>query len=99
MNDRNLYQRFGLLLILAALASLPLVLPAATRALEGNANNPEDWLPPGNPEVVSHHGFSSKFGSDEILVASWPGCTLDDDRLRRLAEALRQATSIMGDGN
>ena len=57
-------------------------------------SNPEDWLPPGNPEVVSHHGFSSKFGSDEILVASWPGCTLDDDRLRRLAEALRQATSI-----
>jgi predicted RND superfamily exporter protein len=93
MSKKNVYQRFGWLIVLAAGLSLPLVFHGAMRALEGNANNPEDWLPPGNREVQGHRGFTSKFGTDEILVASWNGCTLEDDRLERLAEGMRAATS------
>ncbi|MFO1064394.1 MAG: MMPL family transporter, partial [Pirellulales bacterium] len=58
----------------------------AIQAWGKTKNRVEDWLPPAFPETQSLEAFFERFGSDEFLMMSWPGCTLDDPR----AEALKQ---------
>ena len=72
------------------LLSLPPLLVGAKHALDSNRNNVLDWLPSSFDETARLFWFVERFGSDEILVASWPGCTLDDARLDQLAARLVQ---------
>ena len=74
----------ALLLVL----SLPWVAMGVRGALRSNTNDPRQWLPRGFQETDTYLWLQEHFGSDEITVVSWPGCTLDDERTERLAEAL-----------
>ncbi len=72
----------------ALLLAAPLILLGSLCALATNSNNPRLWLPRGFEEADTYDWLQEHFGSDEITVLSWPGCTLDDPRVERLAEAL-----------
>lgn len=63
--------------------SLPFLLYGAKLAWDGNRNRVEDWLPASFPETQALYRFVGKFGSDELLMISWEGCTRDDPRLER----------------
>ena len=68
--------------------SLPIVALGVHGAIKSNSNDPRQWLPRGFEETEKYVRFHEHFGRDEISVATWPGCTLDDDRVERLAAAM-----------
>lgn len=74
---------FGLLVLL-----LPLTIMAARTAISSNVNDVRDWLPAHYEETRQYQWFRDRFGSEEFVVVSWPGCTLDDERLPQLSSLL-----------
>ena len=90
---KSLYGRFRWPILLCMLAALPLVASGVVGALARTSSDPRRWAPDNLPEVGQYDWFCDRFGRDEITVVSWPGCTLDDPRAGRLAQAL-----LAGDG-
>lgn len=83
---------FGVLLLAAFL--LPLTLLGVRTAIRSNANDVRDWLPAHYAETQQYRWFNEQFGSEDFVVVSWPGCTLADERLDKLAERLRQRSIL-----
>ena len=81
-------RRFQLLLIYA-LCLLPIVADGARQSLKSNANSPLDWVPATFRPRQDYERFRRDFGSGEVLVVSWPGCTVDSPELALLAKSLR----------
>lgn len=86
----NRLMQFRWPLAIALLAILPWSLNAAWRSWLSNSNSVEDWIPAD--EQLSR--FVSLFGSDELLMISWEGCTLEDTRI---AEYARELAAPVGD--
>ncbi|REJ68152.1 MAG: hypothetical protein DWQ31_08435 [Planctomycetota bacterium] len=82
------YRRSGAWVCLVALVCFPVFVYGALQALASNTNDVMDWLPKGFQEYRDLEWFGERFGSDELLMISWPGCTLDDARLDALAQRL-----------
>jgi predicted RND superfamily exporter protein len=87
-------RRFALPICISALLVWPFLLYGVKGAFEGKTNNVLDWLPSSFEETQRLAWFVRRFGSDEILVISWSGCTLDDVRLDRLAARLTEPVRI-----
>ena len=51
--------------------------------LESNTEDFVQWLPDDSPARIEYDKFENKFGSDDFLVVTWPGCTIDDPRLEQ----------------
>ena len=79
------------------LLTLPFVVWGGFKAFSVFSNDIRQWLPKGFVEAERYDWFKENFGVDEMIVASWEGCTLDDPRLPRLAHDLRQARSTDGE--
>jgi predicted RND superfamily exporter protein len=84
-----IYQRYRWIVFAVWLLSMPVVFYAAQRARETNTNQVMDWLPESFEETQRLRWFLERFGSDELLMISWPGATLDDPRVVEFAERLR----------
>jgi uncharacterized protein len=82
-------RRFQLLLAYA-LCLLPVVADGARQALKTNANSPLDWVPASFRPRQEYEQFRRAFGSGEVLIVSWPGCTVDSPDLALLAKSLRR---------
>ncbi len=85
---RRLPNTYLAAVVLLVALSLPWVAIGVRGALRGNSNDPRQWLPRGFQETETYLWLQEHFGSDEITVVSWPGCTLRDSRAERLAETL-----------
>lgn len=48
------------------------------------------WLPEGQPARQRYEDFIRRFGSDQVLMASWEGATLDDPRLEEYEKTIQQ---------
>lgn len=83
-------RRLRLLLVYAALA-LPAIGWGAYQALQNNHNSPLDWAPRSFPQRAEYAAFCEQFGPGDTVVASWPDCTLAEERLDRLATILRKS--------
>ncbi|HYW79563.1 MAG TPA: MMPL family transporter, partial [Thermoguttaceae bacterium] len=75
-----------ILMIVAFLC--PFIFMGARRALRTNRNDVTDWLPKDFPETAVHGWFQEHFPFEQFVLASWEGCTLDDQRLELLARKL-----------
>ncbi|MEX2175102.1 MAG: MMPL family transporter [Pirellulaceae bacterium] len=89
MKEQSFASRRVVWVLVLAAFLLPLTFVGARRAVESNANDVEDWLPTHYAETSQFRSFQKHFGNDDFVVVSWPGCTLDDPRLDRYAELLR----------
>lgn len=82
------FTRYGLWLLLAFLATLPVLVIGSIGGVASNSNDVRQWLP-GSFEVTrTYEQFVDHFGTDEIAVVSWQGCTIDDPRIDQLAQML-----------
>jgi predicted RND superfamily exporter protein len=82
------YGRYGLLLLaIYAFALIPTIRGAA-QALLSNKNDVKEWLPEAYAETQEFKWFREQFGCEQFVMISWPGCTLDDQRLKLLAAHL-----------
>lgn len=88
----SFYHRYGRAITLVFLAATPLIVFGAVRALRNQDNDVRQWLPSGFEETQQYDWFVEHFASDEMAVVSWPGATLEDPRLERLAEGLTPYT-------
>jgi predicted RND superfamily exporter protein len=80
----------ALLVVLIAAFLLPIIVLFVQQAIRSNANDVRDWLPAHYAETRQYRWFSSQFGNEDFVVVSWPGCTLDDERLDKVAAELRR---------
>ena len=56
--------------------------------LQSNTEAVIQWLPDNSPARQLYDDFQAKFGSDDFLVVTWPGCTIDDPRLAQFCKQL-----------
>lgn len=99
MNNQNrtsLIERASAWSAVLVLLLLPFVGYGAIRALGVFSNDIKQWLPQGFEESVRYEWFVDSFGLDEMVVVSWPGCTVEDPRLEKLARDLRDAVAADG---
>lgn len=82
-------------LAIAAL-SVPAGVVAAHNVLRRSVNKVEDWLPPSMPDIQQWLWFQRHFKGDEVLVVTWPGCTLREEALDDLAARARAVTDDSG---
>tara|TARA_R110002049_G_scaffold305056_2_gene501042 strand:+ start:1384 stop:3642 length:2259 start_codon:yes stop_codon:yes gene_type:complete len=82
-------RRQARLILIVLLLAIPVVAYGAIRALRSTSNDPRQWLPRTFAATDTYDWFQAQFGSDEIAVVSWPGCTLSDPRVKQLADALQ----------
>ncbi len=75
---------------------LGFILNGAFQAIRSNTNDVTDWLPDKYPETVDLRWYQQHFqaGSDHIVIVSWDGCTLDDERIELYAAKLRNSEKI-----
>lgn len=92
----NTTRRIWPLSILIAMVLLPFVVIAALTVVKVSENDIKQWLPKGFEEAEKHEWFTQHFGVDEMIVASWEGCHVDDPRLDQLAEKLREQKMSSG---
>lgn len=85
---QSFFQRRGFVIILVAVFLMPFLMRGTKLALRTNRNDVKDWLPGDFPETQTHRWFQEHFPHEQFVLASWEGCTLDDDRLEMLADKL-----------
>ncbi len=99
MHDNFLSRRtiFGVSGALVILFIFFFLLPSAFRgarlAIAEKKNNIKDWLPADFRETVELEWFAKYFVSESFVVATWDGCTSDDQRLSLLATKLRRESA------
>ena len=89
-------QRRSTMILCLTLFLLPLVGMGAVKSLKVYASDVRQWLPSGFQEGETYDWFVEEFGIDEMVVLSWPGCTLDDPRVPAMREALEEAADKDG---
>lgn len=68
----------------------------ARKAVEGNTNKAEDWLPPGYAESVDLRWFRDHFIGEQFALVSWDGCTLGNtEKLEKLARSLKPSAKAV----
>ena len=87
----TIHRKRFLLLAVYALIALPFVAYSAVRVLRSNSNSPLDWMPESMPAKRTYSEFTKQFESGDVVVVSWPGCTIDEPKLDRVARSLRRA--------
>ena len=90
MTHDSFYRRRGRAMLIVATLLLPLIGWGVQRAIRSNSNDVRDWLPAEYPETQEFSAFTRDFGVQDFIVASWPGCTLVDERLDRFARYLEE---------
>jgi predicted RND superfamily exporter protein len=83
-------RRWAIVVLCGLAALLPLTILGDLAAIRSNVNDVRDWLPAHFAETRQYREFREWFGSDEFVIVSWPGCTLDDPRLEQLSANLRE---------
>jgi predicted RND superfamily exporter protein len=84
----DFHRRHAVKLLLAAAACVPLIAWALLHVHESSDNSIDQWLPQDYEATDVYYRFRDHFGSDEVVLVSWEGCTLDDPRLEQFAAAV-----------
>ncbi len=90
MGRPSFFQRRGAPILIVAAALLPLIAWGVLEGIRSNSNDVRDWLPADYPETQQFRSFTEHFGVQDFIIASWPGCTLDDRRLDEFAHILSE---------
>jgi predicted RND superfamily exporter protein len=88
----NPSRRAPLLIVsLATLAALAVAAPwiasCAIAILGVDATTPMEWVPATFPPRQAYDQFTREFESGDVVVATWPGCTLDSPAIDRFIAA------------
>jgi len=79
----------ALVILLIFFFLLPSAFRGARLAIAGKKNNIKDWLPSDFRETVELDWFSRYFMGESFVVATWDGCTVEDQRLALFSAKLR----------
>jgi len=85
---RSSYIWMAGLSLLAMGVSLVWLFPAHVECLSSIKNAPVLWVSEDFAQRKDFERFVREFNSVDTIIVSWPGCTIDDNRLHRLSEIL-----------
>ena len=91
---QGFYREYGLRILFVVVFLLALIWLGTRRTFESNSNSVEDWLPDQYQETSDYRWFQKYFPFESFIVASWEGCTLDDDRIELFAQKLVPSQTI-----
>ncbi|QDT45617.1 MMPL family protein [Gimesia alba] len=80
-------RRYVVTVILLVLVS-PFLIYGAHQSVESMCIAPEKWAPPVMQSRQNYDKFKDHFESNDLLLISWPGCTVDDPRLIEFEAAI-----------
>lgn len=84
---------FALVILFAFFFVLPFGFRSARLSLNKKENNIKDWLPSEFVETAELEWFADHFIGESFVIATWPGCNEDDQRLKLLESKLRHESS------
>ncbi|MFM8494546.1 MAG: MMPL family transporter, partial [Planctomycetia bacterium] len=64
-------------------AAAPWIARSAIAVLSVDATTPIEWVPATFPPRLAYDRFTAEFESGDVIVASWPGCTLGSPAIDR----------------
>lgn len=79
--------RLSIATIVVLAAAAPWVARSAMEILGADSTAPLEWVPASFPARQAYDRFTAEFGSGDMVVASWPGCTLASPDVERFLEA------------
>lgn len=88
MNSRTA-QASACVALLLMLVTYPLLLLGVSRSLASMRNAPILWIPDTFAGIRVFRDFVDRFDSLEVILVSWEGATVDDERLKLLADELQ----------
>ncbi|MEI6037906.1 MAG: hypothetical protein WCQ91_08285, partial [Planctomycetota bacterium] len=77
----------SLLTLLAIALASPWIVSGALAVLGVDSTTPMEWVPATFPPREDYDQFVREFESGDVVVASWPGCTLGSQACARFIEA------------
>ena len=83
--NQDFHHRYALLILCVALFCAPMVVHGVMNVHARSDNSVGQWLPKDYETTRFYSRFTELFGSDEKVLVSWVGCTLDDPRLEQFA--------------
>lgn len=87
----RLAQRRSRILLLYVVIALPWIVYGAIQTMKSNTNSPLDWVGKEFVPRRNYEDFRTAFGSGDVVVLSWPGCSLRDSNIDLFCQALRDA--------
>lgn len=96
MNKSARYVWISLATLVFIMVSLPWVLNGSRRAIESMFNTPRFWVPRTFPARREFIHFTARFNAQQSILVSWPGCTVNDERLRQFVESMRAGMEAEG---
>ena len=83
--DQRVSAAFGLSLATHAALGVaaPWIARSAIAVLSVDATTPIEWVPATFPPRLAYDRFTAEFESGDVVVASWPGCTLGSPAIDR----------------
>jgi predicted RND superfamily exporter protein len=78
----------AMLVLMLVFFVVPFALRGARMAVQKTENNVKDWLPDSFRETEELAWFANRFVSEQFVVATWPGCTEDDQRFKMFVDKL-----------
>jgi len=78
----------ALLVLIGFFFILPSAFRGARMGLQNKENDIKDWLPSDFPETAELDWFAEHFAGESFVLATWPGCTVGDQRLHLLENKL-----------
>jgi predicted RND superfamily exporter protein len=76
-------------IVAIALLATPLLAGLAIRA-QTNTDDVNNWIDRASPEYAWYENDIRHFGSDDEIIISWDGCSVDDPRVPEAASRLRR---------
>ena len=75
------------------LAAAPVIVMSTLRILGVESTTPIEWVPDSFAPRVAYDQFTREFESGDVVVASWPGCTIGAPAIDRFIEAATGSNS------
>lgn len=87
MTDSACARRFYVTVTLVV-ALVPLLMWGTWHSARSMFNDPTEWVPRTFHQRQNYQWFVESFERGDAVILSWPGCTVDDDRLPSLQHEL-----------
>ena len=75
------YIRRYILTVIALVLVAPFLIYGAHQSVESMCIAPEKWAPPHMQSRKNYDRFMKDFESNDLILISWPGCSVNDPRL------------------
>ena len=89
-NSHSFLATWALCVLGVALVFLFPVILGAGKSLKMQSNNVKQWLPRNFEAAQQYDKFVEQFGVDEMVVISWPNCTLDNPQVDEFCKVLER---------